>query len=523
MQILTGDTLKTYCTDALTTRGIRHQRRQWKALHSYCKGRNDGKLMSLYGLRRTGKSTLILQEIVRLGDYDHTALFICSPADADKVDDFLDYIEDHPEKRYIFADEVTFFQDFLSTANILSDRYALAGQKIILAGTDSLAFKIASMGILYDRTHLLHTTYVPYPEFHALFKKDLDEYIEYGGTLTDGHQVYNQQDRLAGLITYTNTAIADNIEHTLRNWDGGRHSMHLQRILDKGELKDYIFKNVQHFNRTFLYSTAAEMFRSADFHTAASIARQNPDEVPREMRNLLKDPERSAQLQKVLGIKGSIENLGNEQNDEATEQVKSYLDALDVIRVIPNRTNRHDDEVLFIQPGLRYCLFEEARSQLLDDDDFLAFDDKVQDFVLSRMEENVKGHILEEMIYYQLMTDEKINQQYTVGRHRDRYGFTEVDCLLIDRDTKDIILMEVKHSKTRHDNQVRHLLNEDGVCRPIERRYGGKVVGKAVIYRGQNFKAKNGVFYTHAENFLCRPNQEIKKIITHYKNYIKKP
>lgn len=519
MDILTGEALKTYCENVLRSRDIHHQRRQWKALHRYCTKKNNGKVLSLYGLRRTGKSILMLQEIQRLHDYEHTALALCRPKDKEKMDDFLDYIEDHPEKRYIFADEVTFFSDFLSSANILADRYALAGQKIILAGTDSLAFKIASEGILYDRTTLLHTTYLPYPEYNTIFQKDLDEYIEYGGTMTDGREVYNQEDGLTSLRAYSNTAIADNIEHTLRNWDMGSHYMHLQRVLDDGDLRNYIFKNVQKFNRTFLYSTAAELFRSADLHTAADIARNNKN-IPREVRNSLKDSKLSAQIQHILGLKDKIADRGEEENDQATEQVKTFLNTMDIIRVIPSKNDHREDEVLFIQPGLRYCLFEEARKKLQESDAFQSFSPDVCDFILTRMDENVKGHILEEIIYYQMLTDEKINHKYMVDKYRDPLG-REVDCLLIDRDTKDILLFEVKHSKQRHEGQTRHLANLEDVCHPIERRYHGKIVGKAVIYRGQNAKAPNGIFYTRAENFLCRPNQEIQKILEHYKEHLR--
>ena len=521
MDILTGSQLKDYCSNVISSRGIKHQRRQWKEIHDYCKKKNDGKLLSLYGLRRTGKSILMLQEIERLNDYEHTALALCTPKDADKMDDILDYIEDHPEKRYIFADEVTFCHDFLSTANILADRYALAGQKIVLAGTDSLAFKIASEGILYDRTHLVHTTYVSYPEYHAIFKKGLDEYIEYGGTMTNGRQIYNQDDDLASLRAYSNTAIADNIEHTLQNWEMGSHYMHLQRVLDDGDLRNYIFENVQKFNRTFLYSTAAELFRSADLHTAADFVRNNKN-IPREVRNFLKNPTLSANIQRVLGLKDTIVDKGQKENDDATEQIKTYLNAMDIIRVIPNRRDHREDEVLFIQPGLRYCLFEEAKKELQKNDEFQSYSPEIQKFILTRMDENVKGHILEEIVYYQMLTDEKIHQQYMVDKYRDPLG-REVDCLLIDRDTRDILLFEVKHSKKRYEGQTRHITNQEDVCHPIEERYHGKIVGKAVIYRGENAKAKKGVFYTHAENFLCRPKMELKKITSHYKAYIQKP
>ena len=71
---------------------------------------------------------------------------------------------------------------------LFSDYFAAKGAKIVIAGTDSLGIMLAQSDILYDRIQMIHTSYIPFAEFSKLIENDsVDEYIEYGGTLTKVH------------------------------------------------------------------------------------------------------------------------------------------------------------------------------------------------------------------------------------------------------------------------------------------------------------------------------------------------
>lgn len=95
--------------------------------------------------------------------------------------------------RYVFIDEVTLLADFIEGAALFADVFASCGMKIVLSGTDSLGFVFSEDEQLYDRAEMLHTTFIPYREFErVLGLNGIDEYIQYGGTMSMGGYEYNK-------------------------------------------------------------------------------------------------------------------------------------------------------------------------------------------------------------------------------------------------------------------------------------------------------------------------------------------
>ena len=112
----------------------------YQELEKYLYQDSFGKVFILYGLRRTGKTTLIRQAIAAMKpeDFDRTAFIQVRPGDhLGDVNFDLRWLEENRYK-YVFLDEVTFAEDFIEGAALLSDIYAASGMKIVLSGTDSL-------------------------------------------------------------------------------------------------------------------------------------------------------------------------------------------------------------------------------------------------------------------------------------------------------------------------------------------------------------------------------------------------
>ena len=109
----------------------------------------------------------------------------------------------------------------------------LAGQ-IVLSGTDSLGFLFTEDEQLYDRCVLLHTTFIPYREFESVLGvHGIDEYIRYGGTMSLGGVHYNETSTFASKEStdeYVDTAIARNIQHSLRCYQYEGHFRHLRDL-----------------------------------------------------------------------------------------------------------------------------------------------------------------------------------------------------------------------------------------------------------------------------------------------------
>ena len=139
----------------------------YEELHNYVYGQSRDRVFILYGLRRTGKTTLIRQLIADMTEdmLMQTAFIqINQTIDLAKINIDLKQLSKQGY-RYMFIDEVTMMNDFIDCAALFSDVYASEGIKIVLSGTDSLGFLFSRERELYDRCFMVHTTFIPYAEF----------------------------------------------------------------------------------------------------------------------------------------------------------------------------------------------------------------------------------------------------------------------------------------------------------------------------------------------------------------------
>lgn len=133
-----------------------------KELREYIFGETQDRVFIIYGLRRTGKTTMIRQILTELSDIEFKKAAFIQVRTKDTladVDSDLRLLEEQGYK-YVFIDEVTLTEDFIEGAAIFSDIYASSGMKIVLSGTDSLGFAFSKEEQLYDRCILRHTTFI---------------------------------------------------------------------------------------------------------------------------------------------------------------------------------------------------------------------------------------------------------------------------------------------------------------------------------------------------------------------------
>ena len=129
-------------------------------LMDYLHREGDPRLCTLYGLRGTGQTTLMMQAVCEL-EPEEVCWVHCE--EDDDIQDVKNVIKANPKCRYFFLDEVTRLENFTSASSILADQYVAEDhKKIVMAGTDSSGFALAFGTEQFDRTHILHTTYIPY-------------------------------------------------------------------------------------------------------------------------------------------------------------------------------------------------------------------------------------------------------------------------------------------------------------------------------------------------------------------------
>ena len=332
--VRTGETLRSF---AKSVRGYR-RRECFQQLCDYVYGDPQDKVFILYGLRRTGKTTMIRQIFAEMRDTELVKAAFIQITAKDTLADVnrdLKILEAHGF-RYVFLDEVTLMEDFIEGAALFSDVFAACGMKIVLSGTDSLGFLFTEDEQLYDRCVLLHTTFIPYREFETVLGiHGIDEYIRYGGTMSLGGIHYNENSTFASkkkTDEYVDTAIARNIQHSLRCYQYEGHFRHLRDLYDKNELTSAINRVVEDINHRFTLEVLTQDWKSHDLGISASNLRRDR-ENPTDILDRIDLVAVTSSLRKLLEIRNKAEQT-IELDDIHVAEIKEYLDLLDLTREI---------------------------------------------------------------------------------------------------------------------------------------------------------------------------------------------
>lgn len=484
----------------------------YRQLEQYLYGDSYGKVCLLYGLRRTGKTTLLFQAISNLSPEERLhAVYI----KVRKTDTMADMNKDLKELtaqgyRFVFIDEVTLMSDFIDSAALFSDIYAMEGMKIVLSGTDSLGFWFTLTQELYDRAYTIHTTYIPFREYSRVLGIDsIDEYIRHGGTLQAGELAFDDADALEADAAfrddestrrYIDTAICSNIQHSQKCCDRGNYFRHLRSLYDAGELTGAINRIIESMNHQFLLRTLTAPFKSHDLGSAAELLRKQPDEEKRtEIPDQIDREAVTKKLMELLEIRNQEDARIGIQSAHVAE-IKEYLKALDLVVDCPSETTTAEDPeeyVLFTQPGMRYCQAQALVHVLLKDKTFASFSERDKNLTREKILEDVRGKMMEDIVL--------LDTARALPRNKCAFKLklsrSEFDMVVFDSEANTCEAYEVKHSDEIVERQYSILADEE-MCAAAERKCG-PITGKNVIYRGEEKMLENGIAYRNVEKYLC--------------------
>lgn len=496
--VRTGETLRSF---AKSVRGYR-RRECFQQLYDYVYGDPQDKVFILYGLRRTGKTTMIRQIFAEMRDTELAKAAFIQITAKDTLADVnrdLKILEAHGFC-YVFLDEVTLMEDFIEGAALFSDVFAACGMKIVLSGTDSLGFLFTEDEQLYDRCVLLHTTFIPYREFETVLGiHGIDEYIRYGGTMSLGGIHYNENSTFASkkkTDEYVDTAIARNIQHSLRCYQYEGHFRHLRDLYDKNELTSAINRVVEDINHRFTLEVLTQDWKSHDLGISASNLRRDR-ENPTDILDRIDLVAVTSSLRKLLEIRNKAEQT-IELDDIHVAEIKEYLDLLDLTREIdvlhlPDVSTKSSRTVI-AQPGLRYAQADELIRSLLLDETFSALSLAERTVVQERILTEIKGRMLEDIVLLETKLTNLKKQVFVL-----QFPIGEFDMVVFDPEAGSCQIFEIKHSEEAVSQQYRHLVNEEK-CAQTEHRYGS-ITGKFVLYRGKS-RVVDGIPYQNVEEYL---------------------
>ncbi len=499
--VVTGDNL-----NALTAIVAGYEKRScFNTLRQYMHSANDGRIAILYGLRRTGKTTLLFQMIrdlplektayIKIKTTDNMSLLV-KDLEALYKNGFT----------YIFIDEVTLMEDFIGTAALLSDIFATMGMKIVVSGTDSLGFAMAGSDELYDRHVMIHTSFIPFAEYSRLLGiTSVDSYIEYGGTLRMENMGFGDPERTYDEVSfrdeestrkYIDSSISRNIQHTLRNTRFGEAFYQLRELYDKGELTNAINRIIESMNHRFLLSVVEETFRSHDLGSARQLLLHD---YPSDAAHVLYDVDEQAvtdRLKALIDIKEKSE-LTVPVTQEHIDKIRSYLYRLDLIGSYCERyeTGSMQWHTVFTQPGMRYSIAKALVYSLMQDEYFATRSESEKTYIASKILEDVKGRMLEDIVLFETSAARRSSDVF-------KFKFDdggEIDMVIYNRHTNTCNLYEIKHSDKSDKNQSKYLRDEARLTL-IASRFG-EITDRCVIYRGKTKKAGD-IKYINVEEYL---------------------
>ena len=479
----------------------------FSTLQKFVAGSYDGKICILYGLRRTGKTTLLFQMLSELPIEKTAYIKVQTIDDMSRLTKDLKALYELGY-RYAFIDEITLLSDFIDTAAVLSDVFSMMGMKIVVSGTDSLGFAMANRDELYDRSVTIHTSFIPFREYARLLNiRSVDSYIEYGGTLKMENMSFDDPDAAFDEVAfrddestrkYIDTAISRNIQHTLKNDHYGEYFNQLRELYEKGELTNVINRIVQHMNHRFVLRVVEDEFKSHDFGSAKELLLHD---LPAERATVLYDVNEKQILERlkaIIEVKEKSETTVS-ITQEHIDKVKKYLLMLDLIVNCPERyeSGKQAEHIVFSQSGMRYAIAKALVYSLMQDAYFASIPEADKAYITGKILDDVKGRMLEDIVLLEVCkaapsTMEAFKFKFDAGG--------EFDMVIYDKASKNCRIYEIKHSTEANEKQTLHLRDAEK-CQIVEKRFG-PISGKFVLYRGKDTFAED-VQYLNVENFLC--------------------
>ena len=470
------------------------------------------KVCLVFGLRRTGKTTLLKQLVLAMNEEEQKSAIYIKASTENTIEELnADLkIANKLKYKYVLIDEITLIEKFIDNAALLSDVYAVQGMKIVLSGTDSLGFWFAQNEELYDRAVTVHTTFVPFREYSRLLKiHDIDEYIRYGGTLKAGETNFEDSDINSfdasfrtdeSTRRYIDTAIAQNIQHSLKCYDRGNHFRNLIDLYKKDELTNAINRIIEDMNQAFTVDVITRDFNSSDLGSAKDLLRREKDETKRtDFLDNFDASEVTKKLMDILKIRNK-ERQSIEIKDIHIQEITEYLKALDLLQIVYTEnipiSNKKEERIIFTQSGMRFCQAQVLVYSLMQDEVFGSLTGNLRDIITEKILEDVQGRMLEDIVF--------LETKRTYGSKRNvfklKFASGEFDMVIQDKAKKQCEIFEIKHSKQMVSTQYRHINNEEKIV--LTEAQFGKVVRKCVLYRGESQVLENGVEYKNVEEFL---------------------
>ena len=501
--------------------GYKQKRDCFSDVYNYLTSKDpQAKVCVLYGLRRTGKTVIMRQSALSLSEEEQKkALFItCSKKST--VKNLKKILNEKIDQgfRYFFIDEITYTEDFQQIGEVLANCYVGGNNvRIVISGTESLGLYLPTKNLQYDRSLMIHTTYISYGEYSRLIKcEGIDDYIAKGSILSP-----DEFSNYYAVHDYIETSIVENIINSLEKSEGiERYPAALTEIYEVKELKNAIERIINKYSQDLSVKAIRKEFKSGPVEAAINNLERNE----RSTFDINVD-QLNMNVANALGIIKN-EELSVSLTEEHKDALYQFLKDMDVFVSIPilnafTKNGSPKNLEMVSHPGMFSANIRYALSELRNTDNWLQGSTLEQrDKLIAAAFNFAMGCIIENFIIADtdnlVCGNKETNDKDIFGTDTTKwyvsklnYKNHEADMIIIDKSAKEVYLFEIKHSKENVPEQSRHLEDQEFLDY-IESNYG-TIVTKAVLYNRET-DLSNSIPRISAQDFLINTYNDVRGI-----------
>jgi|GEM_PF-1557250 len=489
-EFITGGELSAACVDFIELR----RRDVYDQVERFVSRGDTVRLIALvYGMRSTGK-TVILKQLAGRASYLNESAYLTLNYEQYSVDDVYAWMRDLRKIgiKYFYIDEITWADGFTDRAMEFADKFAsVSAVRVVLSGTDSLAFTLAKQSSLHGRYLEFSTTRMSFPEYYRVTKGDILSYAHSGGVFW---KTPNSAPDEAELEEYLISSVVRNLHNSILN---ARRKIMVGeeiRFLEERELYAICHGICEYLSLSDMYGHANDAWGEPLVKIVEAALRNCGVSIP---------PADKAEISKYAPVFKPDSTKYERGKVEAVLELMKMIGFVWQVDLWSNVKPRI--KPLFTQTGVSRAFALIAMKTVLESG--VINDVAKTSDVINGIEAAADGYMLELacLLTFAKRIEARGDALLHLSTYRIYSGEGEVDVVVYDQRDSALYLYEIKRSGEAKSEYGKNLINAELIERLAE-QYGAEIVHKAILYRGEdNFiKLRGEIPYYNIENYLIR-------------------
>jgi len=465
-EFVIGEDLSALCADFL----VMEHRDAYYDAKEFVSRQDTVRLVGLiYGMRSTGK-TVIMKQLAGRPDFVGESAYLTLNYNEYSINDVYTWMKNLQRIgiKYFYVDEITWADGFADRAMGFADKFAShSSVRIILSGTDSLAFTFAKQSSLHGRYMQFSTTRMSYPEYHRLTNGDILDYVRSGGVFW-----MNERPNAEELEDYLHSSVVRNFLNSINATNRKVLIGEDIRYLEERELYAICYAICESVALSYVRGHAAHVWDEPMLKIIDSALRRCGVSIPHADK---------AEIRKYAPVFASETTKYDVSKVDAVIELMLQIGFLWRVDVKTDRGMQ--TRLVFAQTGVARSFALLAMQAVINSGVVKESEAKILDGI----EAATDGSMLELacLITFAKGIEKLTEFDISLSHYRIYTGEHEVDIVVHDRRSSILYLFEVKRSTNADAAHARHIADKEFI-EFLKTEYAVSTVKCAVLYRGDD-------------------------------------